>query len=248
VLPSGVRLPAVARPGAISGGLLVVWVVTASHLVNDSFTSLLSPLLPQIRDHYGVSISETAILVAILSFVGSMIQPLVGMLGDRFDRRILAAAGPVLAAAGMTTMGYAPTFAVLGLLIALGGVGSAVFHPSGAAYIAANSRPDQRGFFASIFSAGGTLGIAIGPLVATSLDLRALPLLLPVGVVMGVLSYLVTPPSHGTGRTRRLSEYGEVFRGPIRILWAVSVLRSLSTVSFSGLIGLAARRCCGRAC
>lgn len=233
----GVRLR-LATPATAYGGTMIVGVVTLSHFVNDTFTSLLTPLLPQLRDAYGVSIAQTAVLVAILSFVGSMIQPLVGIVGDRVDRRLLAALGPVLAAVGMTLMGYAPSFAALGGLLALGGVGSAIFHPSGAAYVALGSRPQSRGLFASIFSAGGTAGIALGPLLATSLDLRSLPYLLPAGLVMGALSYLVTPSTAGEGgKARTLADYAAVWRGPIRTLWAMSVLRSVSTVSYTGLLG-----------
>lgn len=238
---SNLPAPVAARPTvtpAAAAGVTVVAVVTLSHLVNDSFTSLLSPLLPDLRERFGASIAQTGILVAILSFVGSMIQPLLGMVGDRTDRRVLAALGPVLAAVGMTTIGYAPSFAAVGALVALGGIGSALFHPSGAAYVAAGSRPDRRGLYASIFSAGGTVGIAVGPLLATALDLRLLPALMPLGILTGIASWQVTPSTAGrSGPRRSLADYASVFRGPIRTLWGMSVMRSLSTVAYSSLIG-----------
>lgn len=229
--------PSVA-PRVASAGAAVLVVVTLAHFVNDAFTSLLTPLLPDIRAAYGVTIAQTALLVAILSFVGSMIQPFSGVLADHVDRRLLAAVGPVLAAVGMTTIGYAPSFLVLGLLITLGGIGSAIFHPSGAAYAVHGSGPRHRGLFAAVFSSGGTAGLALGPLVATSLDLHALPYLIPVGAAVGVLSYAITPSTRAVGAVRpRWSEYVMVFRGPLRVLWAMSVLRSLSTVSYMGLLG-----------
>lgn len=220
-----------------SGGLAVILVMTFNHMINDSFTALLNPLLPRIRDLYGVSIAQTGILVAILSFVGSMLQPVWGIVGDYVDRRVLAAAGPVLTAIGMTTIGYAPNFALLGVLVMVGGVGSALFHPSGVGYVATASRIDQRGLWAAIFSAGGTAGMAIGPLVASALDVHALPWLIPAGVAMGLLSFAIAPSTRGGQTRRRFADYAQVFRGPIRILWGMSVLRSVSTVSFQSLIG-----------
>ena len=178
----------------------VVAVVTASHFINDNFTSLLSPLGPAIAAKFGVTLAETGVLVALLSLVGSVSQPIFGMLGDRVDRRWLAAAGPVLAAIGMTLMGYAPTFLALGMLIVLGGIGSAVFHPSGAAFVAANSNIEKRGLYASIFSAGGTAGLALGPLTATALGLNGIIWLMPLGLVMGIVSYLLTPSSNPGSR------------------------------------------------
>src|SRR5687767_6820863 len=117
------------RPAAQAGVAILV-VISASHFVVDASTSLLTPLLPAIRETYGVSIARTAALVAVQSFLSSMIQPLAGMLADRVDRRWLAALGPALCALGMTTMGYAPTFGMLTLLVAIGSIGSAIFHPA----------------------------------------------------------------------------------------------------------------------
>src|SRR5919202_6210931 len=139
--------------GAAAGGVVVLAVLSLSHFVNDSFTAMLTPLLPEIQQAYAVSIARTAVLVAILAFAGSMLQPFVGLVADRLDRRVLAALGPVLAGVGMTLMGYAPSFAALGALIALAGVGSAIFHPSGAAYVTRGARDGLRGLFAALFSA-----------------------------------------------------------------------------------------------
>lgn len=226
-----------AAPSAVA----VLAVLALGHFVNDAYTAMLTPLLPEIRAAYGVSIARTAVLVAILSFVGSMLQPFVGLVADRVDRRFLAALGPVLAGVGMTLMGYAPSFGALGALIMLAGVGSAIFHPSGAAYVALGAHLHRRGLFAALFSAAGTVGVAAGPLVATALDLHALRYLMPVGLVVGLASYAITPssvPAAGVGR-RRLAEYVALWRGPMRALWATGVMRSLSTVSYQGLIGFA---------
>ena len=221
-----------------SSGVAVLAVLSLGHFVNDSYTAMLTPLLPEIQEAYGASIARTAVLVAILAFVGSMLQPFVGLVADRVDGRVLAATGPVLAGAGMTLMGYAPSFAALGALIALAGVGSAIFHPSGAAYVTRGARDGLRGLFAALFSAAGTVGLAAGPLAATALGLRSLPYLMPVGLAVGFLSYVVTPSSApAPGSRPRLSDYRALWRGPVRILWATGVMRSLSTVAYQGLLG-----------
>jgi MFS transporter, FSR family, fosmidomycin resistance protein len=226
-----------ARPVAHSGAA-VITVITVSHFVNDTFTSLFGPLQPSIAARFDVTLSDTGTLVAIASFVGSMLQPLFGAVGDRIDRRYLAAMGPMLAGLGMCLLGLAPSFAALGLLIAVAGIGSAVFHPSGAAYIAANATLHNRGLYASIFSAGGTAGLALGPLISQALGLDNLIYLLPIGVVMGLISFMLTPSTKNltAAKPSSLQDYLAIFQGPIRMLWAVSVLRSLSTVAYASLI------------
>jgi FSR family fosmidomycin resistance protein-like MFS transporter len=229
------------RNTTAASGTVVIGLVTASHFVNDNFTSLLGPLQPAIAETYKVTLVETGVLVSLLALVGSVIQPIFGAMGDRVDRRWLAAAGPVLTAFGMTLMGYAPNIYALGLLVVIGGLGSAIFHPSGAAYVAANSNVQKRGLYASIFSAGGTAGLALGPFTATALGLHGLVWLMPLGLAMGIASFLFTPSTRAArqterAKTRGLADYLEVFQGPIRTLWGVSVLRSLSTVTYGSLI------------
>lgn len=219
-----------------ASGATIVAVMTASHFINDNFTSLLTPLQPALAQKFNVTLGDTGTLVAILSFVGSVSQPFFGALGDRLDRKWLAAAGPVLAALGMTLMGYAPSFFAVALLIVLGGIGSAVFHPSGAAYVAQNSQLEKRGLYASIFSAGGTAGLALGPLTATALGLNGIVFLMPLGILMGLVSFWVTPSSRSASKPIVFKDFLELFQGPIRALWAMGVLRSLSTVTYASLL------------
>jgi MFS transporter, FSR family, fosmidomycin resistance protein len=224
------------RMAAVSGTTIVL-VMTASHFVNDNFTSLLTPLQPDIARAFNVSKVETGALVSLLALVGSVLQPMFGGLGDRFDRRYLAAAGPMLSALGMTLMGLSPNLWLMGFFVVLGGIGSAVFHPSGAAFVAANSQLERRGLYASIFSAGGTAGLSLGPLTAGALGLHGIIYLLPVGILMGIISFILTPSTtSSSSKVRSLPDYLAVFQGPIRLLWAVSVLRSLSTVTYQSLI------------
>ena len=225
---------AAVRPAAA----VMLSVITLSHLVTDAFTALLTPLLPALRATYGVSIAQTAVLVAVSSLVGSMLQPAFGMLADRSDRRLIAALGPLVCGAGMALLGVAPSFAAVAVLVTLGGVGSGLFHPAAIAYVHQGSQARRRGLFAALFAAGGTGGQALGPLAATTLGLGRLHWLLPVGIAAGALSWATTPSARvAVGTTRRWRDYAAVFRGPMRTLWAASVLRSLGTISYISLVG-----------
>ena len=226
---------AVARPAAA----VMLSAITLSHLVTDSFTALLTPLLPALRATFGVSIAQTAVLVAVSSFVGSMLQPAFGILADRSDRRIAAALGPLVCAAGMALLGVAPSFAMVAVLVTLGGVGSGLFHPAAIAYVHQGSHARRRGLFAALFAAGGTAGQAVGPLAATALGLARLHWLLPIGLASAALSWATTPPARAARGVvpRGWREYAAVFHGPIRTLWAASVLRSLGTISYISLLG-----------
>src|SRR5690606_5282576 len=221
------------------GGSVVLAALALAHLVNDSFTALLTPLLPSLQAAFGVSIAQTTALVAVSSFVSSMLQPLFGALGDGSARRALAAVGPLVCGLGMVWLGYAPAFSIVVLLVAISGVGSAVFHPAAIALVHAGSRPAQRGLFAALFSSAGTAGLAVGPVTATLLGLRGLPFLIPVAVLTSAIVWTAT---RDNGRAvpvvkRTWRQYAKVFHGPMRTLWAMGVLRSVSTIAWQTMVG-----------
>ena len=218
-----------------STGATVAVAVTAGHFINDAYAGMLSPLGPVIQSHFGTSITAVTILAGVLSLTSSVLQPFLGIIGERFDRRVMAAFGPAATGIGLTLMGYAPTFGVLVLLVAVAGLGSGLFHPAGAAYVARYSPIDQRGLWASLFSAGGTAGMALGPVFA-GVGLEKLPMFAPIGLVIAFATYLVTPAERVTGTRPTAREYLAIFRGPIVTLWGMAVLRSLASSGFGTML------------
>ncbi len=221
---------------AANTGATVAVAVTLGHLINDGYSAMLSPLGPRIQEHFGSSIAAVTLLASVLSLTSSVLQPLLGILGERLDRRLMAAFGPAATGIGLSLMGYAPGFGVLILLVAVAGLGSGLFHPAGAAYVARYSPPDKRGLWASLFSAGGTAGMALGPIFA-GVGLERLPVFAPIGLAVALGTYLVTPgePQAG-GRRPTLREYAAIFRGPLVTLWGMAVLRSLASSGFNTML------------
>ena len=222
---------------ATRAAVSVALAVTLGHFINDAYGGMLTPLAPAIRSQYRVSIAAVTLLASVFSLTSSVLQPLLGVIGERFDRRVMAAAGPALTGLGLTFMGYAPHFGILMLLVALAGFGSGFFHPAGAAYTARSSPLHVRGLWASIFSAGGTAGMALGPVFA-GVGLHALPIFAPIGLIVGVVSYLITPSDRPVAGVKRptLPDYLGIFRGPLLRLWAMAVLRSLASMGYTAML------------
>ena len=230
-----------ASPGiqvqATRAAVSIALAVTLGHFINDAYGAMLTPLAPAIRSHYAVSIAAVTLLASVFSLTSSVLQPVLGVIGERFDRRLMAASGPALTGLGLAFIGYAPSFGALMLLVALAGFGSGFFHPAGATYTARYSPLHQRGLWASIFSAGGTAGMALGPVFA-GVGLHALPIFAPVGLVVGVISFLITPSDKPVAGGKRvgLNEYLGIFRGPMVRLWAMAVLRSLASMGYNAML------------
>lgn len=121
------------------------------------------------------------------------------------------------------------------LLIAVAGFGSGFFHPAGAAYVAQYSPPDKRGLWASLFSAGGTAGMALGPVFA-GVGLTHLPWFALIGAVIAAVTFAVTPSGKQGGKRVSLAEYARIFRGPMVWLWGMAVLRSLASSGYNAML------------
>ena len=130
------------------------------------FSSFLTPLLPRLQASFGVSYAAVSLLVAIYSFSSSLLQPVAGLIADRYDRRLLAALGPILVVFGCGFMGYYPNILVFGIVLGLAGLGSALFHASGAALVGQYASNERKGFWLSTFGAMGHLGLSLGPIVS----------------------------------------------------------------------------------
>jgi len=210
------------------------------HATNDLFGAFLTPLLPKLQTVFGVSYGAVSLLVALQAFTGSLLQPLAGLVADRYDRRFLAAIGPLMMALGSGLLGFFPNIWVAGAALALSGLGSALFHSAGAALVGQWADPARRGFWMSFFGTGGYIGISLGPVVSLSIvnqaGLQALAWLIPLALVPAFLLLRQAPPTRLRTKPSTFSDLQRVFRGHVARLWAASTLRSIVFVSFSTTI------------
>lgn len=90
--------------------LVLVFTISATSIMGNS---LLAPAIPDILDHFGRNDGAAGILVASASIPGVVMAPLVGLLADRFGRRVVLT--PCLAAFGVFGLAAAtaPSFEIL---------------------------------------------------------------------------------------------------------------------------------------
>ena len=180
--------------------------------------------------------------MATLSFSSSVTQPLFGVLADRWGRRRTAAAGVIATSSLLSLMSVAPTPWLLFLLLFFGGLGSAAFHPAGTG-IARSIGGHRKGLVMSVFSAGGTVGVAVGPLIIGWLlmtgNLALSPLLMIPGVLGGLALIAFVPPQtrlRGADRPPLLDL--SLLRGPVGLLSLSGILRAVSFVTFMNAMPL----------
>lgn len=230
------------RRSALTGGLLLAFLGFA-HLIVDAVTSMFSALLPTLQRSYGLSESNLALLVGGLAFSTSFAQPLFGALADRFGRRNVAALGIILSSMLLSLVPIAPNVYFLAGLLLAGGLGSAALHPSGAT-IARLNGGNRKELAVSVFGMGGTLGVALGPVMVLVVLSRTgtefAPWFMLPGIVVGLLTLYVVPEhEEGTRSVVRPRFWdGGLFLGPVGLLALAATLGSLASVSFIGAMPL----------
>jgi FSR family fosmidomycin resistance protein-like MFS transporter len=209
----------------------IILAVGVAHFINDGYSSFLSPLLPRLMEDLGMSIALAASLAMTWSLAGSLVQPAAGYLADRYGRKFFVVGGPLISAIFLSLIGLAPSVEVLALFLIVGGIGSAAFHPPGAALSGGAGKGKGSGLRMSGFAFGGLFGFAVGPLAVVGLvaavGLRSMWIaMIPAILVCGVL-FKVLPTDRPHPDAALPPSPKEMFRallGPLGVVFGISAL------------------------
>lgn len=136
-----------------------------AHMLNDIVQSLLPALHPLIKETYALDFGQIGLITLAFQLTASFLQPFVGLYTDRHPKPYSLAIGMGFTLCGLLLLAFAQHFGMLIAAAALVGVGSSVFHPE-ASRVARMAAGGQHGLAQSLFQVGGTLGAAMGPLLA----------------------------------------------------------------------------------
>lgn len=166
------------------------------HLVLELCNNYLPAIYPVLVATMGLSYAQVGLLSMLSGAMGTVFQPLIGFVADRQDSRVWGAASLIWIGVFMGMVGLMGSYVPLAIMIALGGLGSAAFHPVGAGAISVISQR-RRGAAMSLFSVSGNVGAALSPLVITLLlpvmGLRGTLVLIPLGLAFGWLLWKEMP-------------------------------------------------------
>jgi FSR family fosmidomycin resistance protein-like MFS transporter len=212
--------------------------LASGHLATDFANGALPALLPFLADEFDLSYVLVGLAMLAWAFSSSVLQPLFGLWSDRRGAIWLLPAGLALGGIGIGLATVAPSYWLCLGLITLSGLGTAAYHPEGskfAAYVSGRRRASGM----SLFSIGGNVGYALGPIAATFLVVQfgleaGLLLALPCLAVSAMLVW-ATPYLRSFAPVREAvrAAAGEDRVGAMVALLGVIAFRS---VSWFGLI------------
>ena len=155
---------AVAEPG-LRRSLRPLGLLTSGHLVTDLSQGSVPALLPFLRTELHLSYTRTAAIMLASTIASSVVQPFFGHLFDKRRGELLLVVGPAVSGVGIGLLAFAHSFHVALLCVLASSLGVAAFHPE-ASKFAAWLSGERRSTAMSVFSVGGNLGVAAGPLLA----------------------------------------------------------------------------------
>ena len=204
------------------------------HFIGDFFQSFIRPMLPVLADKFSLNLTQVGMITGVATFMSFLIQPIFGYLADRYRTRLILLIGSLAGAICIPLVGIAPYFGVVLLLIGMGSISSAIYHPTAAGMVSAYAGR-RTGLSMSIFGLGGTLAFALGPIVfagyITLWGLHRLPYLTLLGLSVFGLLFVLIPASDGASLTQRdfmgslRESIGKVWK-PVVTIWAIAFSRA----------------------
>lgn len=212
---------------------------------------------------FDISLAMAGLLSAVYAATSSVVQPVVGHLADTTKSRIFIVLGPTVTATAMCMIGLAGSEGLLVALLVIGGIGSGMFHPQGAA-MAGSIDQTRKGFILSVFTTAGEVGYALGPLVVLSvvstLGLRYTYVTVVPGILVSLLIYRFAPrrravsraglsearrsrpapandaPANRDGAVTDGARGGKVPVGALVMLWIIAALRLAVSMSYTTFV------------
>ena len=143
-----------------------VLTIAGGHFVHDTYSAFIAPLLPLLQERLGTGYALSGGL-AVYAQLPSLLNPLTGYLADRVSLRYFVILAPAVTATLLSSMGLAPDYLTLALLLLAAGFSIGAFHAPAPAMIG-QVAGIRVGKGMSIFMAGGELGRTLGPIVAVA--------------------------------------------------------------------------------
>ena len=166
----------------------ILLLLSLGHLITDVYQGALPTILPFLKERLLLSYTTTGIILMVANFTSSLIQPVFGFVSDKKTKPILLPVGCLCAGIGFSLLSIPSSYVHVLILVILSGLGIASYHPEG--YKTAHFfTGEKRVTGMSIFSVGGNLGFAFGPMLSIYLikylGFSSLP-------IMGILALLFT--------------------------------------------------------
>src|SRR5688572_9098051 len=147
-------------------GRVILTGFTTAHFSHHVSNSLLNPLLPFIRDAFGLTYGQSGWLVSAFAMSLGLSNAPIGMLADRFGARLVVVVGLFLTGVISIAVGMAGSYWALFALLIVMGLIHGSYHAPASALMARIYPATSRGSAIGLHITGGHLSFFIVPATA----------------------------------------------------------------------------------
>jgi len=213
-----------------------IWKLASTHVVVDAYTNMYAPMLPLLIPHLGLSLVTAGTLAMFFQMSNSVSQLAFGALADRWRPRVFVVVGPLVAVMVLSFIGQASSPFMLGVILVLGGLGGAAFHPPAAALVY-KLADHRKGLAMSAHLSGGSLGFSFAPVLfapfVAYMGLRWSPIIMIPGLLALSWTLRQVPPMTLPKAHERLTLATlRPAAVPLTLLYFTIVLRTATTYGF----------------
>lgn len=155
VRPAAPRIPAELK------------VLIASAFIIAIGFGIVAPILPQYASDFGVSAFAVSAVVSAFGLFRLLFAPASGKLTQALGETPVYVIGLLIVAASMIATAFAPTFELLLIFRALGGIGSTFFTVSAMTFLARKAPAQIRGRVSGAYASAFLIGNVAGPLLGS---------------------------------------------------------------------------------
>ena len=141
--------------------VLVFSRIALRHAVQDAPYGALPVLLAARSVELGLSNAHIGLVITLYATVSALLQPAFGHLSDRLPLRWLTTAATLWTSSLVALAAIAPSYPLMAAAVAVAGLGSAAFHPLGAAEATASGGDHRQATATSVFFLGASMGMAL---------------------------------------------------------------------------------------
>ena len=192
-----------------SYGLLVMAV---THTLTHVFARVHTTLFPVLKDEFNLSLQQLGIIAAIPPLCQAVLSIPTGLLSDKIGAKKMILASLAVAALGTLMASQTLNPLMLIVSVSLVYINTTIYHPAAYSFITKLFGPRDRSRALGIHGAGGTLGVAIGPISLSvlmgifALGWRQSYLFWFFPLLLGIIAVLRTKSEPGDGPTDTVEE------------------------------------------
>ncbi|MBN2617858.1 MAG: MFS transporter [Spirochaetales bacterium] len=171
--------------------IIIILLVSFGHFWHDIFTAFVTPLMPVLKDNFGLSYLQTGwILIAVR--IPSLLSANIAGYAEKHSPKWFVILCPLVTSISITLLGVAPNYYVILILVFISGLSAAGFHVP-APTLLKRSAPNRIGLAMTSFQIGGEAARTMGPLIVvlilSTIGLKNMYFLIPISILVSLGFY-----------------------------------------------------------